>query len=247
MTQTADVFAARLAAAKIIESLAITRPEDIVIEDIAMIRGVLVLEDRLDGAEARLVRKGNQAVIRVRKDIPEIGRKRFGIAHELGHWERHKGFTQLALCTESDMQDYSCSHLEIEANAFASHLLMPTQLSYPRCKEATPALEVLMELADEFNTTLTATAVRFVEECQEMCMVIFSEDGRVKWWKKNDRLKGIWLESEQAIHNNSLAWDCLNGKPTTIKMQPVQTRAWLQQECYSPKFQLYEQSMRLGH
>ncbi len=82
-----DLIEARYRARHVCKALNITSPEDIVVEDIAMARGVYVTEGRLDGAEARLVRSGERGLVRLKADLPEVGRKRFAVAHELGHWE----------------------------------------------------------------------------------------------------------------------------------------------------------------
>ena len=78
-------------------------PEELVLEDMAFARGVLVIDATLDSADARLVRSGDRGIIRVSDAIPEAGRRRFAIAHELGHWEMHSKVTQLAVCTDDDM------------------------------------------------------------------------------------------------------------------------------------------------
>ncbi len=136
MDPKANLTRARFTADKLIKRFAITRPEDIALEDIAMTLGILVIDDHLEGAEARLLRKGGKGIIRVKADIPEIGRRRFAIAHEIGHWELHADLSQWALCSEADVLGYSGSPPEIEANAFASGLLMPTPLFRPRCEKA---------------------------------------------------------------------------------------------------------------
>ena len=103
-----------------------TSPKELVLEDLAFAMGVLVMEGRLDGAEARLLRKGSRGIMRVKADIPEPGHKRFAIAHELGHWLLHGSVSQVLACTSEDMvAQYKGSEPEIEANYFASALLMP--------------------------------------------------------------------------------------------------------------------------
>ncbi|MBY0261422.1 MAG: hypothetical protein K2Q20_03720, partial [Phycisphaerales bacterium] len=47
-------------------------PADLVLEDLAMAMGVVVLEAKLDSADARLVRKGNRGIIRLKQDIPQV-------------------------------------------------------------------------------------------------------------------------------------------------------------------------------
>jgi len=74
-----------------------------------MARGVLVLEERLEGAEAHLLRTTGKGVMRVKAALPELGRKRFAIAHELGHWELHAHFLHGMVCTDMDMLNSSVS------------------------------------------------------------------------------------------------------------------------------------------
>jgi Zn-dependent peptidase ImmA (M78 family) len=243
---SANLTHARHAADKLIKRFTITCPEDIALEDMAMASGVLVVEDHLEGAEARLLRKGGKGIIRVKAGIPEIGRRRFAIAHDLGHWELHADLSQWALCSEADLLGNSGSPPELEANAFASELLMPTALFRPRCERAEPNLALIKALAHEFHTTITATAIRFVEECREMCVVVFSENGRVGWWRSSNRQPGLWIEPRQTIHPTSVAWDCLKDKPVPNTMQRVPAEAWFQELRREPTVEVYEQSMRLG-
>jgi Zn-dependent peptidase ImmA (M78 family) len=109
----------------IIQSLQIRHPSEIDIKEIAMERGAYVRERSIDGAEAWLVRKSNRAIITVNSRIHEQGRKHFAIAHELGHFELHHD-SQLVICSDEDMYAWNRSKSqEIEANEFASCILMP--------------------------------------------------------------------------------------------------------------------------
>src|SRR5579884_4050918 len=108
-------------------------PQDLVLEDLALAMGVLVMDGPLQGADARLLRKGTKGLIRVKDTIPESGRRRFAISHELGHWLLHKNVSQVLACTSEDMvAQYKASDPEIEANYFAAALLMPETLFVPR-------------------------------------------------------------------------------------------------------------------
>lgn len=249
MLQTSpDNFSnARLAAAGLIKRFAFTRPEEIVVEDIAMARGVLVVEGRLQGSEARLVRKKDKGVIRVRADIPENGRKRFAVAHELGHWELHGHISQFQVCSEADLRNYSGSDPEIEANVFAGELLMPTALFRPICRPAEPGLESIRELASKFGTTLTSTSVRFVEENKENCIVVFSENDKVTWWRAKDSSPSTWIDARQKIHKDSAAWECFHDGVTSTRMQRVPSDAWFQDLRHRKRMEVYEQSMKLGN
>jgi Zn-dependent peptidase ImmA (M78 family) len=143
----ANLRSARRAALALLQHFAVTHPHALVLEESAMAHGVLVLEERLEGAEAHLLHTTGKGVMRVRAALPELGRKRFAIAHELGHWELHAHFLHGVVCTDMDMLNSSVSPPEIEANTFASELLMPTALFRPRCAHAGPNLTRLGRLA----------------------------------------------------------------------------------------------------
>lgn len=95
---------------------------------------------KLTGCLARLVRQGKRGIIRTKSGIREDGRRRFAIAHELGHWFLHEKESQVFVCTAEQMRDYKGSPVEVEANLFASELLMPTCLFRPLADNATPSL-----------------------------------------------------------------------------------------------------------
>ena len=60
--------------------------------------------------------------------MTEVGRRRFGIGHELGHWELHLDLSQGWLCSSHNIHAYRGSAAEIEANVFAAALLMPLEM-----------------------------------------------------------------------------------------------------------------------
>lgn len=211
-----------------------------------MASGVLVVEGALHGSEARLVRKQDKGVIRVKSGVQESGRRRFSVAHELGHWFLHGDASQLHVCMEGDLRNYSGSNQEAEANAFASELLMPTPLFKPVCWEIEPGIASIKELAGKFGTSLTSTAVRFVEENKENCIVVFSESNQVSWWRAKEGMSDLWIEPRQKIHSDSAAWECFHDGITVTAMQRVPANSWFKSLRYRKRMEVYEQSMKLG-
>lgn len=233
------------AAFKITREYGFAHPRDIRLEDIAMDRGVLVVVGGISGCEGRLVRKGKIGVIRVNNAIPELGRQRFAIAHELGHWELHEA-TQWFVCSAADLRDYERSSIETEANIFASELLMPTHLIRPRCEKAAPSLQLIQLIAEDFDVSLTAAAIRFIRESRHDCVLVCSRSRKILWWvKKTDRF-GVWFQSKQPIDQQSLAWYALDGEPLTEEMEQVPTEAWFPELPTNVEFEVYEQSVKLG-
>jgi hypothetical protein len=61
------------------------------------------------------------------------GRRRFTIAHEIGHWQMHRDDEQPAFCRTATVEaehEHSTEHppMEDEANRFAAAVLMPARL-----------------------------------------------------------------------------------------------------------------------
>jgi len=170
-----------------------TEPEDLSLEDLALARGVIMTYGPMEQMEARLVRSGNVGLIRVRQDIPEIGRKRFAIAHELGHWELHKDISQLFACTSDDMiASYKRSDPEGEANIFASGLLMPSNLFQKQSEGTIFSLNTVRKLAAYFLTSLTATSIRYVSLSQDYCAMVVSENRKIRWWHASNTFKELF-------------------------------------------------------
>jgi Zn-dependent peptidase ImmA (M78 family) len=234
--------AARHAATMLVKEFLIKEPQEIVLENIAMAKGIVVLDAPIEGAESRLVRKGSHGVIRVRASLQDPGRRRFTIAHEIGHWQLHRGLSPLSLCTADDISSGAGGDHEIEANAFAGSLLMPTQLIKALCWEATPSLEIICQIAQTFRTSVTAAAVRFVEECRQTCIAAFSENRKIHWWRARD-YEQVWIPPGQQIDPRSNAWDALS----RTEMEQVDLDVWFPEWNRDEAQEVCEQSMVLGH
>src|SRR5262245_21315431 len=209
------------------------------VEDIAMDRGVLCLEATLTGCLARLVRKGNRGIIRTDVRIREEGRKRFAIAHELGHWFLHEAESQIFICTAEQIRDYKGSPMEVEANLFASELLMPTGLFRPLACDVEPTLERVKSLAGIFNTSLTSTAMKFVDLNKHECVLILSTNRVVSWSKQQGNRSGLRIEKGMKLHPDSVAFH-LGSSAGELKPELVKPEAWITQNWYNRQIEITE-------
>ena len=100
----------------------------------------------------------------------------------------HEDVSQF-MCSEEDMRDYGISPMEVEANAFASELLMPTFHFREACGKTLPSMAIVEQLADEFATTLTATAIRFADVSRHRIVIVWHFQGKVKWSYSNPQHK----------------------------------------------------------
>ena len=208
----------------------ILQPEDIDVEEIACLCGAMVRDCQLTGAEARLVRLGPKAVISVSDAVNNVGRRRFGIAHEVGHLRLHDG-DLIQICTSEDVAAFGHEEKgqkpkELEANAFAAELLLPRAMVVPRLRGAKPSLDIIEDLAKQFSTSLSATARRFVSLTKESCALVFSKDGRIKSFSSSDDF-GFWIPVGEPLDRNSLAYDYFQGRALPTYSETVDASAWL--------------------
>lgn len=244
-TKPADLeFSASLAAEKLIEYYGIRSASDIRLEDIAMDRGVFVHRGALSGMDGFLLRKGSRGFIRVRESISTLGQRRYVIGHELGHWELHADVSQAWLCTSQDIHDYGGSAVELEANAFSSSLLMPSALFQPRCSQAL-SFQTIKGLAEEFRTSLMASAIRFVHFSNEDCYVVFSQADKVKWFRRSPRGSEQFIWPGSSLSDDSLAYLVEYDDEPATALTEVPLGAWFPKLANAYGMELYEQSVML--
>lgn len=241
-----EVSLAQIRAREIIRKLALQSPADISVEDIAWVQGALVIENGLRGAEARLVHTPGvePSVIRVNANIRQPGRKRFAIAHELGHLELKHNPGTVTECTERHFLFWykGQNEKEVEANVFAAELLMPEELFRARLEKTLPSIELIESLAADFRTTLTATAIRYVDLCEELCALAFSANGKIVWARRSSEFRH-WIAPKRTLSCYTYAADFFSKGVLSEKMETARLDAWA--EDVSDRATVKEQSRAL--
>lgn len=184
-------------------------------------RKIIVIYGKLDGATAQILRQGERAIIRVSDQIVQIGRRRFTIAHELGHYLLgHRIPTEMELGTTAPFS----AHQEREADVFAVEFLMPEAWVAPMCMVA-PSLAALHDIAKTFRTSIVASAVRFVELSSARCAVVYSEGGNVVWAKRSRTFPGR-IPAQFKIGTGSIAHDLHESTVVDALVRLVPASAW---------------------
>lgn len=216
----------RDAARRVLDELDVQAPDEIHLPTLAWLGGrrLLIKEGGLKTAEGRLSATANGGVIRIRADIEPLGRKRFTIAHEIGHRVLHG----LAPSTDTlrDLRTWSRGSKETEANIFAGELLMPEFLFAPRVVRDTPSLSAIDMLANEFRTSNLAAAVHYIMHTVEPCALVVSKDGNYSWSKKSAGFE--FRVRKGALHEYTGAASLWAGKAESPGMQPVSAGSWLE-------------------
>ncbi len=235
-----DLERAKRAALILIDQFGITEPEEINLESITWDLGIDIHECSLANSEAQLIRKGKLGVIRIRHGQSEAPRGRFSIGHELGHWVLHPNENQYWICTEDQIHLYQGSAMEVEANVFASELLMPTPIFRPLCRRGTVGFNLADHLAAKFRTSLQATVLRMVDETDEAAIAVLSDGNNVCWSKRNQRKLpdfAFHLEKGRSLHDDTLAWNAtLDGDSAGY----VDARVWFPKLKEAYRYKVYE-------
>jgi hypothetical protein len=87
------------------------------------------------------------------------------------------------------VNSYKNSPEEVEASVFASELLMNEALFRARMRRTTLEWDTIRGLSDYFQTSLTATAIRYVELSKDPCALVVSRDARIKWFRSSDSFR----------------------------------------------------------
>ena len=191
---------------ELLQELQIQQPAEIDVDRIAIFKGAEVRYASLNGMDGCLVRHGDSAVITVRTSISYEGQKRFVIGHELGHFFLHSNTRQIETVDSEQTADWSERQEteEYEANLFAAELLLPKSLIEQRILAKEPSFDLIKELAAEFHTTLTATAVQFVRTTSEECVLVSSANRQRLWFIPSRGFSFTMLE-DGYIHGHSCA------------------------------------------
>jgi len=227
---------------QLLDELRIQDPSEIDVELIAASKGVSVIYKPLNNEEGHLFRTDDIGLIAVDESALASYKWRFVVAHELGHYLAHPTLDQFKLCTDTDLNSwYQNSGYEPEANQFAAELLMPTPFIKPRCDVNRPSLRDVKKLAKRFQTSLTSTAIRFVEFCPEPCAVVYSTAGTVEWTSKTKNFP-FFIPKGMKLTNETYAGDLHNGLEVEDRPQLIDGSGWAS----GREIDLQEHSVKLG-
>ena len=191
--------------------------------------GLRVREVPSAGFDGTLVRSrsAQKGVIGVRESIREHGRKRFTIAHEIGHFVMPHHRLLKNVCAEKVIDSYrtTLSKAELEANEFAAEFLLPAPAMRERF-QGEPSLAKISRVAEEFETSLSATARRFVDLTPAAVALLWLRGGKVEWFHKNDAFS-YFLPVEDLPSAKSMAGRVFAGEPGGNDFEPVDPGLWL--------------------
>ena len=229
-------------AEKTLQSFGITSPDEIDIEAVAWELGAKVRNGTLESCEARIIGFKDRAIITVKAD-GDLRRRRFSIAHELGHWEHHRGRSSICRANEIGRPGQGGASIERQADNYAADLLMPAYLfrplvtAYPR-----PSFEVIDALAGVFRTSRLATALRFIDLSPWPCIIVCHDQSGRRWFRRNGGIPDHWFPRDD-LDPESVAMDVLYRKTDHARPTIIGADAWFDR-WNADRFELTEECVR---
>lgn len=210
-------------------------PFPVPLEDLAAVSGIERIEEMTtEGFEGMLMTnpEKSRGVIMVKAN-GNRQRKRFTVGHELGHyllpWHRQTTFRCTAESikdTAPDVKAARGAEMEAEANAFSSELLMPTA-SFKKLQRSfgEPDIEQVARLAGTFDTSIEATARRFMNLSDFAVAFVFSHNDTIRYWTKGPEFPYVLcVRNGQPLPRGSAARCKGEG---VAEMEEVDSATWL--------------------
>ena len=210
--------------------------------------GLRIQEVPAKGFDGALVRSksGQKGIIAVKASIREASRKRFTVAHEIGHFviPHHRLLKNVCDEKKIDSFDSRLNRPEIEANEFAAELLLPSALLAKRFNLKELSLPEISAVATEFETSLTATVRSFLRLTALPCAMVWSSDNQARWCARSDTFR-FFLPLAELPAEGSFAAGLFKGRMVPSDFAAVPAEAWLDRQADESVETLLEHSIYL--
>ncbi|MCG9129168.1 ImmA/IrrE family metallo-endopeptidase [Candidatus Poribacteria bacterium] len=210
---------------------------------IAELLGIVIWERELpDNCDGCLMRVGSASGILINARIRSETRRKFTIAHEIGHYllendtdgdQRNTVFEKPSeYGTKENLEKKAYLQSETRANQFAVELLMPTPIflvdstSLPLI-----GLPAINTLASQYGTSFTSTGIHYTRLSNQACAIVFSEAGIIRYFAYSNKFrknKDCYLVNGQPIPPKALASRFNNEVCIDDEMDEIPLEYWCQ-------------------
>jgi Zn-dependent peptidase ImmA (M78 family) len=218
-------------------------------ERLAKIAGEIGLEvlyrpaESFDGALLR-IRDAQRGYVVINSRIREESRRRFTLAHEIGHFVLPGQQEVSAPCKQQKIENWDADlyRPELEANRFAAEILMPRGLM-AEFVQSVPSFESIRSIAQMCGTSLTASAVRLITLTPHRAAVVWSQNQKILWSKLSEGFVR-WIRKGE-VRENSFAAQWYRKQSVPDQLAPVPASAWLHEKGLREEAQIWEHSVGL--
>lgn len=218
--------------------------------------GVMPWKPTQLGVSGVLMRVGQNFGIGYSTAISNKGFENFTIGHELGHYFLD-GHAEAIFASGSDKHFsrsgfVSDDKYEREADAFAAELLMPEPLFREALRKSGSGFAGIAYLAEEGETSLVATAIRFCKVTGDPVAVILSSGALIDWCfvsKELSKCRGVYpLKQGSPLPAKSATARFNRDQSNVERAEKLEThcglRDWFER---APDIEFQEDVVGLGH
>lgn len=177
------------------------------LEDICFAKNAYVKSEKITGAQGRILFSANSeaSVITISSDIKHETKRKFVLAHELGHRLLHYRKMNF-VCTDRDLNEWrSNNKFEFEANQFASEILMPENLVLEITDSKIFSKTEIKKISDNLGSSITSSSIQYTKYGNIPTCVIVSSDGKIDWYSRSDDFYIRHFERGEKLPRGSLA------------------------------------------
>lgn len=240
----------KYAALELQNNLGWLSPDDFTLDEIASSLNIIIKEKTLQGSEGRILIKGDSGIITIDSGISSAGKRNFVLAHEIGHFLLHKDSLSLFLETDMTLNEwFKKGGQENEANSFATEFMMPERLFTSKVDNKRLSLSLIEDLSSYFHTSILATFLRYIDCGKYPLMVIFIENGIVKWKNESGDFPFKWIPKDFKLPVYTVAGDLFYNKVSDNVPQVVDAVEWFSEDFEIKKkshWKLMEQCYRVS-
>jgi Zn-dependent peptidase ImmA (M78 family) len=156
--------------------------------------GIVAKSPEAKGISGAIIFAGDAVNIIYSTEYDNLGFENFSIAHELGHYflEGHPDEILKAGGTHLSRSNFTQNtSIELEADHFASGLLLPSAMTKKFLSSHQLGIEGIKNLASKAECSVTAAAIRAAECSAEPLAIIVSEGERVCYAFTSDGFKNL--------------------------------------------------------
>jgi len=220
---------ARAKARLLLNKYCIEKPDELHLERLANAECLMIEEAEMNNYLGMINFGEGYGIIKISRNIKELGQRRFVIAHEMGHY-----FTQKCNhkhCNTSDLLSYKPdSGHENDANEFAAELLMREEWFTEFTKKRKLNMELLKDISEYFKVSLTAAALRYAEIGNTPIAVILSKNGYVSGSRINPDFPFQFVPKGFKVNYHSNAHDFYQGREINTEPDEVLADAWFPED-----------------
>jgi Zn-dependent peptidase ImmA (M78 family) len=208
---------------------AIDRVEDIDLEKLCMAEHALVQTKPISVAQGRIVFGANgRSVITINSGVSHRGKRRFVLAHELGHHLMHRNKQRLfySCDVEALMKWKGSDQDEIDANTFAAELLMPSKWIKKTYSGQEPNVALIKDMAAAYRVSYTAALIRFVKLNLWPSAVVYSASGYIQWAMFSEDFPVQYVPFNTRVPQGTQAADLFISQQRSEEVAPTIITDW---------------------